>query len=341
MKIGITLFLILFFEYCFYAQNDTIVNVSVADISLNQKISVLNGRVFLTCPDSAFVMSRQGGNTSAQTNQDKETRIYFDIEDQRMVIFAQELYLYSVSDLFTYLEQKYAGDRNYNQLPGAVRVISEDSLHIAISATPCRFEESSSTFLINSLWVQCTDSMLIKLDVYLNSISMHSWEDYLYLTERIFSTLECGERMLNLTAREVSKNIFKTDQKLVFNLPEKHILQTEEGFDFMIFSILPVKKVNEDPNCKAIIYLGKNPVWFYNSYGFTQGENSVVNGAFLGNRMRGFYFKKPNQKKFLLEYQGEANKIGKGLKFHIILIGDSKEAIDSLKEITESVRIEN
>jgi len=332
------MFLLIYFIQ--YAQDDTVSYISVADISLNQKISILNDRMFLSCPDSAFVMTRAGGETSAQTNLEKETRIYFDNENLRMVIYAQEMYCYTVLDLFSYLEKEYSMDRNYNQLPGAVQIISEDSSRIAISATPCRFDQQSNTFLLNTLWVQNSDSMLVKMDVYLNALAMPYWEDYLYLTERIFRSIEFGTKSINLEPREETKRIFKTDYSLVFNIPEKYILQIEEGYDFMVINILPVKRVDEGSNCKAIIYLGKNPVWFYNSYGFTQGENSIVNGAFLGNRMRGFYFKKPNQKKYLLEYQGEANKIGKGLMFHIILIGDSQEAIDNLKEITESVRIE-
>jgi len=308
---------------------------------LNQKVSLLNGRMFLYCPDSAFVMSRRGGQTSANTDIEKETRIYFDNDEERMVIYARELYSFTVPDLYTYLETKYSQDRYYNQLPGYVQIMTEDSTHLAITATPCRFDESLSTFLINTLWVQDSDSLLIKIDVYLNLTAMQQWEDYLFLTEKIFGSLECGTRQLDLQQREESVPIFNTDYNMVFSVPEKYILQVEEGYDFMIFNIFPVKKVDEELNCKAIIYLGKNPVWFYNSYGFTQGENSIVNGSFLGYRMRGFYFKKPNQKKFLLEYQGEANKIGKGLKLHIIIMGDSKETIDSLKEITESVKMEN
>lgn len=340
MKFYLTLLFAILFPIVLFAQNDSVDTVIISQIALNQRISVLNDRFYLMCPDSAVSSAGSNGIMSAKSNENAETRIIFDLDEKRMVLFTTELYSFSIPDLYEYLTNIYAEDRNYNQVPEPVQIFFQDSTTMSVMATPCRYDNRSQAILINSLWVQCPDSTLVRIDAYLNPPAMENIDEYLILTENIFNSLEYGDRVMILSEREETHNIFDTATNLVFAMPEKYVIQVDNGYDFKVFNILPLQPIDKESFSKAVVYVGAHPSWLYQSYGFSQNENSLVNGTFLEKKMKGFYFENPYQHKYLMEYQGEANKVGKGMIFHVILMADSKESLEELRAITEQIKLE-
>lgn len=89
--LGIAL-LISFFAQTAFGQN-------VSDIKLDNKQSILNGRAFLLFPKDAKNEARSTDLMSAERNINQETRIVLNIENMKLVFFAQELYMFGDSNL--------------------------------------------------------------------------------------------------------------------------------------------------------------------------------------------------------------------------------------------------
>ena len=110
--------------------------------------------------------------------------------------------------------------------------------------------------------------------------------------------------LLNIAERiEKLKKNNKTDQhrKLSFEIPENHILQLDNGPDFDVFNIIPVRKISDTSYSKAIVYAGHHPSWFYKDYGFSQDENFIIKGEFIGEKVTWYYFENHEEKALLRE----------------------------------------
>lgn len=314
-------------------------NDSISSIPLTNKLSILKDRVFLTCPDSAKNIARANDIMEAPKSEENETRIVFDIKDMRLVIFAQEMYARTTPDLLNDLNQKNLKGEMV-KFGFVSKIIKDEKGFIAILSTPTKYDEKSQAILINSLIIKNQDSSLTKINAFINPAACKQKEAYIKLTESIFKTIEQGNRKLNLSERQEENKILGSKNKLVFSIPNNHCLTIDNGYDFDVYKIKPVKLLNDTTYSQIFVYTGDHPSWFYGEYGFKDDENTIINGELFDEKITWYYFKNKVENNYLIEYQYDAKKISKNLIIHVAIVANSENEVLRLKDLAEKFKLE-
>ena len=307
---------------------------SIKGLKLNNEQSILKDRIYLTFPDSAKNLARPVDIMSHDPNAEKETRIVFDNGKERLVFFAQELFVLANENLFETL--KGENDENFEFEYSNITVASEV---IAIQSIPTKWDDTKGGILINSLTVMTKDSSLIRVDAYINPEAYKDQkENYIELTKEVFKTIKNGTRLNNLEARTEKHQIFGTDKSFVFHLPKNSIIQVDQKYDFQVFRIKSYNKLGESSWQSVLIYTGHHPSYSYPDYGFedfTEEQKTM----FLNKAVDWLYFENKEKAIYLKEQKIESDDIEKGLIVHIALTGSSSEIISNLTELIGKIEL--
>jgi hypothetical protein len=307
---------------------------SIKGVELNNQQSILKDRVYLTFPDSAKNIARPVDIMSHDPNAEKETRIVFDNGNERLVFFAQELFVLANEKLFETL--KIENDENFDFDYSEIKNSSEI---IAIQAIPTKWDDTKGGILINSLTVMTKDSTLIRIDAYINPDAYKEQkENYIELTKNVFNTIKNGTRFNNLEARTETHKIFGTDKSFVFKIPKNSIIQVDQKYDFQVFRIMTYSRLGETSWKSVSIYTGHHPSYFYPDYGF-EGYTDKQTTNFLNKSSDWLYFENKEKELYLKEQKIESDNIEKGLVVHIALLGNSSEIIDELTGLVETIEL--
>lgn len=308
---------------------------SIKRLELNNEQSILKDRVYLTFPDSAKNIARPVDIMSHDPNAEKETRIVFDNGDERLVFFAQELFVLANEKLLETLESE--NDENFVFEYSKIKSGSEV---MAIQSIPTKWDDTKGGILINRLTVMTKDSSLIRIDAYINPEAYREQkEDYINLTKNVFNTIKDGTRLNNLESRTETHKIFGTDKSFVFKLPKNSIIQIDQNYDFQVFRIKTYNRLGESSWKSVSIYTGNHPSYFYPDYGFEDyTENQKT--KFLNEYSDWLYFEDEEKDLYLKEQKIESDNIEKGLFVHIALSGNSSEIVNELTELIEKIELE-
>jgi hypothetical protein len=307
---------------------------SINKLELNNKQSILKDRVYLTFPDSAKNLARPVDIMSHDPNAEKETRIVFDNGSERLVFFAQELFVLANKNLFGTLKSENAENFEFEYSE-----IKSSSKIIAIQSIPTKWDDTKGGILINSLTVMTEDSSLIRIDAYINPDAYKEQKDnYVELTKNVFNTIKNGTRLNNLEARTETHKIFGTDRAFVFKLPKNSIIQIDQKYDFQVFRIKTYSRLGDSSWRSVSIYTGHHPSYSHPDYGF-EGYTDKQKTKFLNKSDDWLYFENKEKELYLKEQKIESNNIEKGLIVHIALSGNSSEIIDELTELIETIEL--
>lgn len=307
---------------------------SVKDLALNNQQSLLKDRIYLNFPDSAKNVARPVDIMSHDPNAEKETRIVFDNGNQRLVFFAQDLFVLANEKLFKTLKSE-----NNEHFEFKRSEIKNDPEIIAIQSTPTKWDDTQGAILINSLTVMTKDSALLRIDAYINPEAYKAQkEDYIQLTKAVFKTVKNGTRLINLKARTETHPIFGTEKSFVFKIPKNSIVQVDQKYDFQVFNLRTYARIRDASWKSMSIYTGYHPAYFYPEYGF-EGYTTKQKTTFLNQSTDWLYFENKAENLYLKEQQIPSDNLEKGLIVHIALLGDRPEIIDELTELVESIEL--
>lgn len=307
---------------------------SIKELELKNQQSILKDRVYLTFPDSAKNIARPVDIMSHDPNAEKETRIVFDNGNERLVFFAQELFVLANENLFKTLKSE--NDENFEFEYTEIKNSSEI---IAIQAIPTKWDDTKGGILINSLTVMTKDSTLIRIDAYINPDAYKEQkENYIELTKSVFNTIKNGTRLNNLEARTEEHKIFGSDKSFVFKLPKNSVIQIDQKYDFQVFRIKTYSRLGESSWKSVSIYTGHHPSYFYPDYGF-DGYTDKQKTKFLNKSSDWLYFENKEKELYLKEQKIESDNIEKGLVVHIAISGNSAEIIDELTGLVENIEL--
>jgi hypothetical protein len=325
-KYTITLFVILI-SHLTIAQK-------VNQLKLDNKQSILNKRVFLHFPDSAKNLTRPVGIMSHDPNAEKETRIVFDNGAERLVFFAQELFLLGDDKLL----ESMKADKSEEFLFEYTELIKNKEI-TAIQTLPTKWDNTKGGILINSLTIMTKDNSLIRIDAYINPTAYESQKEiYIDLTKRVFNTIKAGKRFNNRKPRVEKHNILGTKKDFIFDLPKDYIIQIDQKYDFQVFRLKKYNYISDTTWQSISIYIGHHPSYAYPDYGF-DNYTEKQNTEFLGLKTDWLYFEDNERKLFLKEQKIESDNIEKGIITHISLSSNSSETILKLSEFIKTITL--
>jgi hypothetical protein len=306
---------------------------TLENIKLDNKQSILNNKVFFYFPTSAINEKRGVDIMSADPNENEETRIVFDNGDMRLVFFAQELFTLADNDLF------HTISRQNEKAQFQTKILTDKDSLLSILSTPTKFDSTKNAILVNSLLVKTQDNSLFRINAYINPSSYKIKDKYQELTESVFSSLTKGTRKTNLAARQEKREIYGTEKSLIFHLPDNYCITVDQQYDFQVIKLHRYQTFTDTTWIQVIIYIGNHPSMVYRDYGFSENEGQKIKGKFLDKSINWLFFDINQQRFFDKEQKINCDNVEKGLIIHIAMLSNTKELLDDLTKIVETIEL--
>jgi len=305
---------------------------NISKLKLDNKQSILNDRAFFQFPTDAKNVARQGDIMSADPNANKETRIILDIDKQRLVFFARELFETSDKNLLTAISKE--GDENAKS-----KVLTDNDSLLSVLSTPTKYDSTKNAILINNLFVRTQDNSVFVIGAYINPDAFKSKREFQELSEKVFESLSKGNRKMNFQARTESFPIFDGKKKFSITLPKGFVVTKDKKYDFEVLKFQKVKDIADTNWVSLTIYTGHHPSYFYGEYDFDESKAEKVKGHFLDKNVEWLYFKNKEKQFYLKEQKIPSDNIENGLIVHIAMLGNQPFAIDDLTKLIENIKL--
>lgn len=302
-------------------------------MQLDNPLPVLNGKAVFSFPKKAKNIQREVDIMSADRNANEETRIILDIDDMRMVFFAQELFALGEDGLF----EKISADNQKDGLTS--RVLTDRNRFYSVLSTPTSLDSTQDAILLNSLIVKTPDNTLFRMYALINPAA-YKWKDqFQKLSERVFQSLAPGTRQINLAAREEDHAIFGTDKRFHFQLPPNYVITMDQKYDFQVFKVQKYRPYSDTNWTSITLYTGHHPHANYRDYGFRESELQKQSGTFLSKPVNWLFFHIPEEQFYCKEQIILCNDIEEGLLVHITQSSNQGSSLDELEQLVEKMTL--
>lgn len=304
----------------------------ISNLKLENKQSILNGRAFFNFPINAKSVARKADIMGADPNQNQETRIILDIDKQRLVFFARELFVTCKNDLLETISEQDRGNAKN-------RILVDKDVLLSVLSTPDKYDTAQDAILINNLYVKTQDNSVFIIGAYINSEAFKNRKEFQELSERVFATLTKGNRLLDFKSRTESIQIFNGKKRFTIALPAGYIVTKDKSYDFEVLRLQKMKDIADTSWLSLTIYTGNYPSYFYKDYGFEESQGKRIKGYFLGKSLEWLYFIKSDGPLFLKEQEIPSDNIEKGLIVHVAMLGNEPSAIMELTQLIENIKL--
>jgi len=304
----------------------------IGSAALTNKQSILNDRAFFLFPASAENKARGTGIMSADPNINNETRIVWDIKDMRMVFFAQELYATCSGSL---LGHSIKDDRDDFKS----RVLTDSDSLVSVLSMPLTFDTTQNAILVNTLLVRTADKSVFRISAYITPAAFKEKDEFMKLSERVFSSLSKGNRKLNSKARTESWPVYEGAQQFRIAVPEGYVITKDAKYDFEVLKFRKVSEIGDTSFTSLIIYTGHHPSYFYTEQGFSASQAEKIKGSFLDKKVEWLDFKDDRRRLYIREQLVPYDKLGKGTIFHVAMLADKPETIVELSGIVGQMKL--
>lgn len=305
----------------------------IENLKLENKLSILNDRAFFNFPADAKNVARQADIMSADPNANKETRIILDIDKQRLVFFARELFV--TNDQASFFRNASKGD---GELYKSKLLVDKDSVS-AVLSTPSKFDSTKNAILINSLLVRTQDGTVFNIGAYINPDAFKNKNEFQKLSENVFASLTRGGRQQNFKARIENFKVGGDKKSLSISLPVGYVVNRDAKYDFEVLKFQKIKDMADTSWQDLVVYLGHHPSYFYGEEGFDIKEAEEINGKFLGQNVEWLSFKNAAKHFYLKEQKIPSDKIEPGLIIHIAMLGNTQQVITELTSLIENIKV--
>jgi len=242
--------------------NQIVFGQKINDLKLDNKLSILNDKAFFLFPTAAVNSSRSSDIMSADPNINQETRVVLDIDEMRLVFFAQELFKIGDSNLFENISKEK------NDLGFKREITTNHDQILAILSTPSIFDTTQNAILVNSMIVKTQDNSIFRIDAYINPEAFKHKVEFIKLTEQVFKTVSKGTRINDKSAKVQTLKSFRTKKAFDFTLPENYCITIDQQYDFQVFNFHKYTNYNDSNWMSLTIYTGNHPSYFYEDYEF-------------------------------------------------------------------------
>ena len=306
---------------------------NIQNLKLDNRQSILNDRAFFNFPAGANNVARQTDIMSADPNTNKETRIILDIDKQRLVFFARELFVTSDESSFFRNVSKDDGDNYKSKI-----LLNKDTV-TAVLTTPLTFDSQKNAILVNSLLVRTPDGTIFSIGAYINPDAFKNKNEFQKLSENVFASLTKGNRKQNFKARTEVFKILGGKKSFSIDLPDGYVVNKDASYDFEVLKFEKIKDMADTTWQSLTIYTGSYPSYFYGDEGFDAKDAEKINGKFLGQSVEWLFFKNAKKQFYLKEQKIPSDKIEKGLIVHMAMLGNNQIVITELTSLIENIKV--
>jgi len=303
---------------------------AIESTPLTNKQSVLNNKAFFLFPKAAVNTARGHDIMSPGPNENEETRLLLDNGDMRLVFFAQELY--SLSNRPMFLQALNQQDERFGFKK---KILTDKDSLLSILSSPSKFDSGQKAILVNSLLVKTQDHSVFRIDAFINPEAYKNRIAYQKLSEKVFSTLTRGNKIINILPRKEVFPILGTGKSFEISLPAGYTVTKDAKHDFQVLKFHKYLSIIDTVWIGLTVYTGNHPSFFYNDYQLKDTDGTKVKGPFLGKEIDWLQFNNTKQGFYLKEQQIPADPIESNLKIHVAMMSNSPSLMVELARIVE------
>jgi hypothetical protein len=303
-----------------------------AELTLPNRQSLLNGRVYLDFPAAAVNKARSADLMAADPSANVETRIMQDFGPARVVFFARELFRLAGPDLAAQAARLDAAGP-----PLSTRVLLRTDSLLAVLRTPTRYDSTKSAVLLGRLLVRPLDGTVLTVDAYVNPAGLSRRADYQALAEKVFATLRPGRRLLNRGAHAETYEL-AAGGRLVFQLPADYAVTKEGKHDFEVYHLHRLSELAAG-GTGITVYFGAHPSPLHRQMGLAPESGQAVKGRFLGRPVQWLGFAKPERGLYWRE-QIVPDALGKaGPLAHVVITSNDPSLLAEQTAVVEAISL--
>lgn len=316
-----------------FAQNS--LNDSIANIPIDSTFSILNKRVFLNFPQN----TRNTSLTNERLisfSENYETKLTLSVKKAELRFVCREVYALGTKDLLKDVNDVFnVGDQPEFKTE---KKDYSNKLNI-IQYSPFGLKNIENQIFIDGLIIETADKSLIRIDAYINDMGVPYIKGFKQLTQRIFQSLNKGERLLNMESHETRIPLFQSKTNIDLKIPKDHYLIVNTGEDFNVYQIKKLAPVNIPVKEQIIIYTGLHPSMFYKSMGFKEENKTEVSGKIIEQPITWDEYSNDEKKVYLIEQMIPVGMDSNQVKLHVAVFGEGKNKVSQLKKIIETSKL--
>ena len=217
-----------------------------------KEMPLIDNRLTIAMPEGSYDAEMSTSIMSAAASSQEYTRIVFDRDEARMVVYAYELFLYSGGDIAE--DAKWLIDA-WSENDGTEYYLSDittiNNIEMAIIKRPELDTSAEAIFLSNAL-IKMPDDTLINVSFYVNLAMLGDMPYCVYISEYLMQMIYIGDRKMDTSAHSVKIWSYE------FETQNDYIATVNTGIDFDVFYITKVVTRNENQPGMGI-YIGGHP----------------------------------------------------------------------------------
>ena len=286
---------------------------------LTNELSLLNGRLNISLPAEAYIEHRPVDIMSAPPSDEEETRIVYDKDSARYVLFVRELGIRTAPDIAERW-RKEMEEEDYEVSISGPSIVDDMRF---FPYAPLTIDTTSSAILIQGLLIETSEGLLIDARSYIDPRAARNLDSYRQLIDAVHAAIKPGNRKLELTERDHEFTLY--DQGLVISLPAYHRITHQVGPDFLVYHITPIVALGEEMKATGIFYYGGHPSYFKRQRRFNTLAEASSKIKFLEIDAEAFSIDSDGS--YLRESIVPMDDYS---RIHIAVIGENREAVEKL-----------
>ena len=228
-------------------------NIPLLQRELDKEFSLLNDRLFLNVPNGTEDAQMQQGVMYAPESNQRITRLMLEEGNQKLVVYAQEMFYYSSGDLQKDAKEftKLMFGSETGKINTSIEKLNEE-IDI-IRATPAVDDLYDDSVLVDSVFIVNTDNTVIYLGVYVTD-NLYSQQDLCKSkADEIINSIKLGTRKIGQDAHTAN---IRND--MTIDVDKDYTLVVQIGIDFDVYHVIELTEIGTEGNYFGI-YFGFHP----------------------------------------------------------------------------------
>ncbi|MEU7869226.1 hypothetical protein [Dactylosporangium sp. NPDC049140] len=224
------------------------------DYRAQQEITLLDGRLTVTLPEGARAEARNQSLMGVAGSGQAETRVLFDLDGERLVLLASELFRVVDGELRSSIEavaQKW-------ELPAGQRLepIEAGAETVAYGYFP--LDSRRQAVPIADAFVRTADFAVVRVQLFVSPNAADDREGLTELASQVLRTVRPGERSLRAAAGERRLVDLGGETILTAHVPDRWVAYQEPGLSFVVLRLFRLTPLG-GPFASVTLYRGSAP----------------------------------------------------------------------------------
>lgn len=314
-------------------QNTTTANSIFIRKMSDKRFSLIDNRLFISMPEGSKDEAILNGIMEAASSNHEETRIILEESDQKLVVYAKEMFLYSSENIEDDAKELFGISSMQDQINYTFSIIKPGTDFSVLKVIPEKFDLNSSAVLVRGALVRNSDNTLIFVGVYATPETFTSKDDCIRLSEDILNTIEEGVRKINTSAHKE-----KIEEFIDISLEKDYVFIQQTGIDFTVYTVIKIVSVY-DIQPSMGIYVGAHPAPIHQRKRIPKDALKTSDGIIMGTNVEWLHYNPDSDTVNSSSFTETLLSTNGPMMMHIFIYPTNESDLNEMKRIAESLEI--